>query len=233
VRKQLVASGFVAYMPAAWDQQWSVTFHARTGGWTVWDIRLSDDGDSEMDESFSRIDRAVDWVASEIEEHGGALEDLTVRDLDPQDHVELRRFVARLRARLAPQMPAVEYDLEEWDGVRSEGLDAIRKEPCVACREPTDTVFCVFGVGLFHSDFLGWLGLRMTEAIGIVEDHIDSAKPAPIGWQEWYENFYRTCRECASKAGYPEPGLAIVGRPVPTMTQPEGPWPRTREDEHR
>lgn len=100
IRRQAVAGGQIEYFPGAWDQTWSVTRHATTGAWTVFDQRASEDGGGEMDELFSTADKAVDFVTSEVAEHDRHMRNVWVRSVDPGDHVELRRFMARLRLRL-------------------------------------------------------------------------------------------------------------------------------------
>ena len=66
IRRQAVAGGEVEYFPGAWSQTWAVTWHAKSGGWTAFDQRYSEDGEGEMDQEFSRGEDASAFIVGEV-----------------------------------------------------------------------------------------------------------------------------------------------------------------------
>lgn len=112
VRKQEVAECHVEYFPGAWDQTYAVTWHATTGGWTVFDIRDSEDGGGTLDQTFATIDGAVGFVVDEISGHGRHVTRMIwIRPLDADDHVRCwpRTKLERLFGYDAPpRLPVVE-----------------------------------------------------------------------------------------------------------------------------
>jgi hypothetical protein len=105
LRGRWIAGCEVEYLVSQWTQDYEVTLDRKAGIWTVFDIRVSGDREGSMGSDFRDLASAADYIAGEIEDHGDHVPagTLKVRSLSPDDHVELRRLVARLRVRMRNQ----------------------------------------------------------------------------------------------------------------------------------
>lgn len=97
------------------------------------------------------------------------------------------------------------------------GLQGDYQGTCIACFRGTDTALGVRGEPEWHAAFLHRLGLPMDQAIAIVERRPEARTVRADGQSD---GMYRVCSECAAKANFPAPVLAIEGAALPTIAQP-------------